>query len=79
MEKIPTNLMAALVAVGLIAYTGCGAKEDPDAAKNATEEEVDANHTGDEEDDPEPTNVPAVKANDTGKGGDNEAPPKEDC
>ena len=72
--------MAALVAVGLIAYTGCGGgKEDPNANKNAAEEEVDAKHTGDEEGDPEPTNVPAVKAKDTDKGGDNEAPPKEDC
>ena len=71
--------MAALVAVGLIAYTGCGGgKEDPNAAKNAEEDKVDATHNDDEEGDPEPKNVPAVKVRDTGAGGDNEASPKED-
>ena len=42
MKRLKTNLMAAAIAVGLIAFLGCDAvKEDPDAAKNAAEEEVD--------------------------------------
>ena len=46
--------MAALVAVGLIAYTGCGGgKEDPNAKKNAEEDKVDATHNDEEEGDPD--------------------------
>ena len=58
MKKILTNLMAALVAVGLIAFMGCGTEEDPNAATNAAKEWV-PDTTGDEEeeDDPEPGNV----------------------
>ena len=42
MKRLETRLMAAAIAVGLIAFLGCDAvKEDPDAAKNAAEEEVD--------------------------------------
>ena len=42
MKRLKTNLMAAAIAVGLIAFLGCDAvKEDPDAAKKAAEEEVD--------------------------------------
>ena len=41
MKKLISNLMAALVAAGLIAYTGCGGgKEDPDAVSNAEKEDV---------------------------------------
>ena len=68
--------MAALAAVGLIAYTGCGGgKEDPNAAKNAAQEDV----SNDPDDPPEISGrgEPNIKPKE--KDDDNEAPPKEDC
>ena len=74
MKKILTNLMAVAVAVSLIAFLGCG-KEDPNAAKNAAQEDV----SNDPDDPPEISGrgEPNIKPKE--KDDDNEAPPKEDC
>ena len=41
MKRLKTNLMAAAIAVGLIAFLGCGGvKDDPDAVTNAEKEDV---------------------------------------
>jgi len=75
MKRLKTNLMAAAIAVGLIAFLGCDAvKEDPDAVKNAAEEEVDDSDAEKPEIDMKKEPKIAAKKD---KGPDDDVPPDE--
>ena len=60
MKKLVPNLLTLLVAVGLIAYTGCGEVEDPNAV-DADGKDISEDFDGDNPEDDEPKNVPKLK------------------
>jgi len=73
MKRLKTYLMAAAMAVGLIAFLGCGGvKDDPDAVTNAEKEDV-----SNDPDDPEEISgkgEPNIKPK-KGKGDDDDDDP----
>lgn len=78
MKRLETRLMAAAIAVGFIAFLGCDAvKEDPDAAKNAAEEEVD-DSDAEKPLDIDTSKEPKITAKKKKGGPDDEVPPDED-
>ena len=60
MKKLIPNLLTLLVAVGLIAYTGCGEADDPNAV-DADGKDISEDFDDDNPEDDEPKNVPKPK------------------
>ena len=60
MKKLIPNLLTLLVAVGLIAYTGCGEVDDPNAL-DAGVKDISEDFDGDNPEDEDPKSVPTLK------------------
>ena len=60
MKKLIPNLLTLLVAVGLIAYTGCGEVDDPNAV-DADGKDISEDFDGDNPEDEDPKSVPKLK------------------
>ena len=60
MKKLIPNLLTLLVAVGLIAYTGCGENIDPNAV-DAGSKDISEDFDGDNPEDEDPKSVPKLK------------------
>ena len=61
MKKLIPNLLALLVAVGLIAYTGCGGEVADPNAVDAGGKDISEDFDGDNPEDEDPKSVPEPK------------------